>query len=44
MKDMEDIDFSQGSYHNNVGVIAEEKGEYGIFKSNPMSKCQNQNV
>ncbi len=29
---MEDVNFSQGSNHNNVGVIVEEKGEYELAR------------
>jgi hypothetical protein len=41
MKDIEDVDFSQGSDHNNAGVIVEEKGEYGL--SNQI-QCQNAKI
>jgi hypothetical protein len=32
MEDMEDVEFFQGSYHNNMGVTVEEKGEYELAK------------
>jgi hypothetical protein len=32
MEGMEDVDFFQGSNHNNVGVAVEEKGKYELAR------------